>query len=169
MPQALTCERQPSEALSLHGLLRCGQAWDHSQSIAALNFKSVVSAEVRALIVALGRWLGVASATERQDVMFHDLLNINVMLHVGRHEKRSVAAHAQEACTHVCGRESRRALGQKVAAEVREARVKASAVKPWGERWQWTSAVRSSTWLPSALTCEAPAERGAPFACPPSM
>ena len=83
------------------------------------------------------------------------------MLHVGGQEKPSVAAQAQEACTHECGRKSRRTLGQKVPAGIRKARVKVSAVKPWAERWQWTSAFRSSTCLPSALTCEAPAERGA--------
>ena len=161
MPRALTCERQPNEGLALHGLLQCGQAYDHSQVIPALFSNSLGSTEVRALVVAVDRWLGVASATQRQEVMFDALLNMNVRPHVGRQEKPSVAAQAQEACTPVCGRKSRRTLGQKVPAGIRKARVKVSAVKPWAERWQWTSALRSSTCLPSALTCEAPAERGA--------
>jgi hypothetical protein len=100
MPRALTCERQPNEALALHGLLRCGQAWDHSQVIPALFSNSLGSTEVRALVVAVDRWLGVASATQRQEVMFDAFLNMNVRPHVGRQEKPSVAAHAQEACTH---------------------------------------------------------------------
>jgi hypothetical protein len=149
------------EALSLHALLRCGQAWNRSQSISALFFNFVLSAEARTLVVAHGRWLGVASTIQRQEVIFDDLLHFDVMLHVGGQEKPSVAAQAQEACTHECGRKSRRTLGQKVPAGIRKARVKVSAVKPWAERWQWTSAFRSSTCLPSALTCEAPAERGA--------
>ena len=101
MPRARTSERQPNEALSLHALLRCGQAWDHSQSISALFFNFVLSAEARTLVVAHGRWLGVASATQRQEVIFDDLLHFDVMLHVGGQEKPSVAAQAQEACTHV--------------------------------------------------------------------
>jgi hypothetical protein len=46
MPQTFTCERQPKEAHSLHAVLGCGQAWDHSQSTSAFNFNFSVAAEV---------------------------------------------------------------------------------------------------------------------------
>jgi hypothetical protein len=75
-----------------------GRLQQHMHAVCA--WFSLGSTEVRALVVAVDRWLGVASATQRQEVMFDAFLNMNVRPHVGRQEKPSVAAHAQEACTH---------------------------------------------------------------------
>jgi hypothetical protein len=50
MPQTFTCERRAKEAHSLHAFLRCGQAWDHSQSTGAWNFYFSVATETHMII-----------------------------------------------------------------------------------------------------------------------